>query len=362
MSILSPADRASPHAAASATGTRALFANPIVPAAPRAGSADPSVVHHDGSYWYCRSLDDGAIGIARASRLQDIGRAEMHVVWRAEPGTAWSAEVWAPDLQFIDGRWYVYFAASDGDNRNHRMYVLQSAGDDPCGPYTFRGKISAPTDCWAIDGLTVQHAGRLYFVWSGWRRPDDGFPQVLYIAPMSDPCTISGERVEIAAPDKPWEQKGAPLLEGPAPLYRNGRIFIAYSASASWTDDYAIGMLAFDGTDILSPAAWTKLAGPMFEKCHAVQVYGPGHNSFVRSPDGREDWIVYHAIDTFGGGWCGRSVRAQRFGWLPDGTPHLGRPVGPNVPIEEPSATQGTATATRPSRRAGGPGGGSRVP
>lgn len=319
----------------------ALFANPIVAAVAPAGSADPSVAFHAGRYWYCRSLGDRAIGIASAERLADIGQAEMQVVWRAEPGTAWSAEVWAPDLQFIDGRWYVYFAASDGDNRNHRMYVLASEGDDPAGPYRFRGKLAAPTDRWAIDGLTVEHAGRLYFVWSGWRAPDDGFPQVLYVAPMSDPCTISGERVEIAAPDQPWERQGAPLLEGPAPIYRDGRLHLAYSASASWTDDYAIGLLAFDGSDPLDPAAWRKLPGPQLAACPEVRVYGPGHNSFVKSPDGQEDWIVYHAIDASGAGWAGRSVRAQRIGWAACGTPVLGRPLGPGVPQPAPSGTPG---------------------
>jgi GH43 family beta-xylosidase len=328
-------------AAAPAAGTRplALFANPIVAARSPAGSADPSVVFHDGRFAYCRSLGDRAIGIAFAPRLQDIGTAPMDVVWQAEPGTPWSAEIWAPDLQHIGDRWYIYFAASDGDNRQHRMYALESQGDDPRGPYTFRGRITAPTDRWAIDGLTVMVDGRLHFVWSGWRDDDAGFPQVLYIAPMSDPLTISGERVEIAAPDQPWEQRGAPLLEGPAPLYRDGRLFVAYSASASWTEDYAIGLLAFDGGDPLSPAAWRKLPGPAFAPCPEVRIYGPGHNSFVKSPDGREDWIVYHAIDRPGAGWAGRSVRAQRFGWHADGTPHLGQPVGPGVPIEEPSGS-----------------------
>lgn len=263
----------------------------------------------------------------------------MHIVWQAVPGTHYSAEVWAPDLQFVNGRWYIYFAASDGDNRNHRMYALESEGEDPLGPYAFRGKIAAPTDCWAIDGLTIEHEDNLYFVWSGWRREGDGFPQVLYIAPMSDPCTISGERVEIAAPDLSWEQQGAPLLEGPAPLYRDGRIFISYSASASWTDDYAIGMLTFAGGNILCADAWTKARTPILAKCPEVQVFGPGHNSFVKSPDGSEDWIVYHAIGAEGGGWAGRSVRAQRCGWSVDGHVQVGAPVGPGIPIEEPSGS-----------------------
>ena len=317
----------------------AQFSNPIVAAAYPAGSADPSVSYHDGHYHYCRSLADGALGVARASRLQDIGRAEMVVVWRPEPGTPWCDEIWAPELQFVQGRWYIYFAASDGNNRNHRMYVLEADTQDTQGSYTFRGKIAAPTDRWAIDGIAVENAGQLYFVWSGWRNEDDGFPQVLYIAPMSDPCTISGERVEIAAPEHGWEQVGASLLEGPAVLYRDGRIFLSYSASASWTDDYTLGLLSYSGGDILSPDAWLRSAGPVFAQCRPHGVYGPGHNSFVHSPDGSEDWIVYHAIDHSGAGWSQRSVRAQRFGWTAEGLPDFGVPVAPGALVTEPSGS-----------------------
>ena len=320
----------------------ALFTNPIVLPAPPGGSADPSVVFHEGRYHYCRSLADGALGVASAARLQDIGREAMVVVWRPQAGTAWSSQIWAPELQCVKGRWTIYFAASDGENRNHRMYVLQADTPDPQGGYTFKGKVALPkdcADCWAIDGIAVEHAGGLYFVWSGWRQNDDGFPQVLYIAPMSDACTISGERRELAAPLHAWERHGAALIEGPAVLYAAGRIFLSYSASGSWTDDYALGLLAFSGGDILSPNSWVRSDTPRFMRCAKAGVFGPGHNSFVKSPDGQEDWMVYHATDRAGGGWARRSVRAQRIGWSADGEPELGLPVASGKPITEPSGS-----------------------
>ena len=228
------------------------FVNPIVPAQGSGGSADPSVVYRDGYYHYCRSLDGRAIGIAKARRLQDIGSAPMITVWTAPPGP-YGQELWAPELQYLRGRWYIYFAASDGNNVNHRMYALEAVTADPQQGYTFKGKVAAPVDRWAIDGIAIEVGDALYFVWSGWRGPTDGFPQVTYIAPMSDPWTISGDRREIAAPDRAWEQAGAPLQEGPSVLYRDGRIHLIYSASASWTDDYTLGRLTYAGGDIFDP-------------------------------------------------------------------------------------------------------------
>jgi GH43 family beta-xylosidase len=59
----------------------------------------------------------------------------------------------------------------------------------------------------------------------------------------------------------------------------------------------------------------------------------------VKSPDGREDWIVYHAARHPGAGW-NRDVRLQRLGWTKDGTPDFGVPVPPGVPLALPSGTR----------------------
>jgi len=319
------------------------FANPIVEASPRTGSADPSVVFHRGYYYYCRSLDDAAIGVARARRLQEIGAATPVVVFRPPPRTPYSRQVWAPELQRIRGRWTIYFAASDGNNANHRMYAIVSESDDPQGPYAFKGRVVGDDDAWEIDGAALELHGALYFVWSGW--PGRGeFPQVLYIAAMRDPWTVVGARHAIAVPELDWERAGAPLLESPEPLRHDGNTFIVYSAAASWSDDYALGLLRYVGGDPLRASSWRKARLPVFGKSAAAGVFGVGHPSFVRSPDGREDWIVYHAMARPGAGWSGRSVRAQPFGWCADGTPFFGSPVAAGRPIEEPSGTPGAGT------------------
>lgn len=325
----------------------ATFVNPIVEAAARTGSADPSVVFHRGYYFYCRSIGNGEIGVARARRLQDIGAAPMVTVFRPPPGMPYSRQVWAPELQRVRGRWYVYFSASDGVNANHRMYALQATTDDPQGDYAFKGRVADAVDGWAIDGVVLELEGALYFVWSGWPEAKGVFPQVLYIAPMSDPWTLSAERRLLAAPEFDWERSGAPLLEAPQPLRHGGTTYIAYSAGASWGDDYALGLLRYAGGDPLQAAAWIKEERPVLGKNVAAGAFGVGHPSFVRSPDGREDWIVYHAMSRSGAGWAGRAVWAQPFRWRPDGRPVFGDVPAPGSPIEEPSGTPGVAGRRR---------------
>lgn len=305
------------------------FANPVV----RSG-ADPWVIRHDGCYYLCQSRRN-AIWVHRSLRLQDIGRGESRRVWSPPAGTAYSKELWAPELHWIRGKWYIYVAADDGDNQNHRMIVLEGSSDDPQEPFAFKGKIAAPTDRWAIDGTVLQMPdGRLYFLWSGWEGTVN-VAQHLYIAPMSDPWTISGERVRISSPQLEWELHGEPLInEGPEALWNGDKLFIIYSASGSWTDDYCLGQLTWTGGAPLAPTSWVKKPDPVFARTN--DVFGPGHCSFVSSRDGVEKWIVYHSAKSPGSGW-NRQIDIQRFTWNPDGSPHFGRPVSPGVPMPEPS-------------------------
>lgn len=308
------------------------FTNPIKPAT----SADPSIYFKDGYYYYCWADGNNKIFVSRAKRLQDIDTATQVNVWTAPSGTMYSQNLWAPELLYLDNKWYIYFAADDGNNNNHRMYVLESNSQNAQGAYTFRGKIAPTTDKWAIDGTVLEKAdGTRYFVWSGWEG-DTNVRQCIYIARMSNAYTITGERVRLSIPDKTWEQVGTPhVQEAPQILVKNGVYHIIYSASGSWTDDYCLGRLTCTDGNVMNASSWTK-TGPVFKK--AATAYGPGHCSFTKSPDGKEDWIVYHACELPGGGWDGRSIRAQKFTWSGN-NPSFGTPVATGTAITVPSGT-----------------------
>ncbi|QNF29842.1 family 43 glycosylhydrolase [Metabacillus elymi] len=314
-----------------------LFKNPVV-----GEGADPWVVKHTDGYYYYTQTTGSNITIWKSKNLSDLGNAEKKVVWTPSPDAPNGHHMWAPEMHFINGKWYIYYAGSDGDMGKQRMYVLESEGSDPFGPYhhpegTKFGKITDPSDKWAIDGTILEYKNKLYFVWSGWEG-DVNVSQQLYIAPLENPWTISGDRVEISRPELNWELNGTPYInEGPQILKnKQGKVFIVYSASGSWTDDYCLGMLTLTGLDPINPDSWKKNPTPVFEKNPALGVYGPGHNSFVKSPDGKEDWIVYHAAKFKGAGW-NRNVRMQKFSWNEDGTPNFRVPVAADTLQRVPS-------------------------
>ncbi|MBC7922597.1 MAG: glycoside hydrolase family 43 protein [Ferruginibacter sp.] len=318
----------------------ATFANPLLPS-----GADPWTVYHDGYYYYTHSLQD-SITLWKTRNLADLGHAERKTVWKPPVAGPHSHQLWAPELHHLRGKWYLYYAASDGNNRHHRLWVLENSSPDPLeGPWILKGKVSDASDKWAIDGTVFENGGQLYLAWSGWEGDVNG-RQDIYLAKLKNPWTIEGKRVRLSSPTYAWERNGdtngqrhVAVNEGPQLLRRDGRVFLFYSASGCWTDTYALGRLTApaDG-NLLDANCWEKSPEPVFQQSPADGVFAPGHNAFFRSPDGTEDWILYHANDQPGQG-CGsfRTPRAQRFTWRVDGTPDFGRPVGVGVPLRLPS-------------------------
>lgn len=311
------------------------FTNPLLSSGP-----DPWIVKQGNTYYYTHTLGN-RIALWKTTKMTELRNTTPQTIWSAPSTGPNSQNVWAPEVHYINNKWYAYYAADDGINENHRMYVLENSSADPLtGTWVSKGKITDPSDKWAIDGTVFEHNSQLYFLWSGWEGTTN-VRQDIYIARMSDPWTIQGGRVMISTPTYDWEKAGDPdVNEGPQ-IIKNaaGRVYLVYSASGCWTDDYSLGLITLKaGGDPMNPADWSKNASPVFTKNPSAGAYGPGHHSFFKSADGTEDWIIYHANPQSGQG-CGnsRSPRIQKFTWNGDGTPSFGTPVSINTAITKPS-------------------------
>lgn len=290
----------------------------------QADSCDPWVISHEGEL-YSVAVDQPAkrkILVSRLAGLTDMDSAPAVEVWpAARTDVPEYVEIWAPELHLLDGRWYLYFGLYNGNFGNERIHVAEGTSTDPQGEYAYKGSLTVPTDRWSIDGTVMDIDGTKYLVWSGW----EGFEnesQNLYIARMSNPWTVVSDRVCISRPEYEWERNGYPYInEGPQALQRDGRLFMIYSASGSWTDDYCLGQLTFLGGDPLDPSSWRKEPQPVFQRSESI--VGTGHACFVNIEG--EDWLIYHAARSSGAGWA-RQVRAKKYTWNPDGTPHFGTP------------------------------------
>ncbi|HWB28718.1 MAG TPA: glycoside hydrolase family 43 protein [Chitinophagaceae bacterium] len=310
------------------------FTNPLLPSGP-----DPWVIQQGTNYYYTNTFGNH-IALYKTSRMSELGKATPVTIWVPPASGPWAKDIWAPEIHYLNHAWYVYFAADDGHNENHRIYVLENTNADPLqGAWVFKGKLAdTTTDKWAIDASVFSYKNVLYCIWSGWQADTNG-RQSIYIAKMKNPTQLEGHRVLIATPTYEWEKHGAPPVvnEGPEALVNPaGQLFITFSASGCWTDYYALGLLSLQpGGNPLNPADWHKSPAPVFETANGV--YAPGHNGFFVSKNGKENWIIYHANAAAGQG-CGgrRSPRMQKFTWNKNGTPDFGKPVAINTPVKKP--------------------------
>ncbi|GAB3009969.1 hypothetical protein GCM10027051_09160 [Niabella terrae] len=309
------------------------FTNPVMP-----GGPDPWVIQKDGIYYYTYTQGSKLVILA-AKNMSELASARRYDVWSPPSGEMYSKNLWAPELHEINGNWYFYFAADDGSNANHRMYVVENTAATPVeGSWEFKGKVSDPTDMWAIDGTILEYNGKMYMIWSGGNA--GAAPQSLYIAEMSNPWTITGEKQLISTPEFAWEKNGNPINEGPQVLKNaQGQVFIIYSASGYWSDGYCLGQLTLrEGGDPMQATDWTKKIHPVFAMRSESSAFGTGHNGFFKSPDGKEDWLLYHARSAANQGSSGgRSPRIQPFTWNTDGSPNFGLPTVMSVPQLRPS-------------------------
>ncbi|GAA0665058.1 hypothetical protein GCM10010193_15610 [Kitasatospora atroaurantiaca] len=322
-------------------------AQAAVPASPAVSYTNPLVnqradaqiyKHTDGYYYFTATAPEyDRIILRRATTIQGLSTAPETVIWTKHATGAMANHVWAPEIHFIDGKWYVYFAAGSSDDVwKIRMYVLESSSANPLtGSWTEKGQIATPMDSFALDATTFVVNGTRYLSWAQ-KDPAIATNSNVYIAKLTNPWTISGTPTRLTVPTYSWETVGYKVNEGPALIQHGDKVFLSYSASAT-DSNYCLGLLSAPASsNLLDAASWTKSATPVFTSNAATGQYGPGHNQFTTSEDGKSDILVYHDRnykDITGDPLNdpNRRTRVQKLYWNADGTPNFGIPVADGV-------------------------------
>ncbi|KAJ4329292.1 hypothetical protein N0V84_000187 [Fusarium piperis] len=313
------------------------FTNPI-----KTGS-DPHIAYHDGMY-YLTSTTWTDVRITAASTIEGLKTAESHVIWSDRSNPARACNFWAPEMHKVGDRWYVYFSASLCNSDwgivlpSLRVYVLQGGAENPLSAdYEISDPILPPNyNAGMLDATLFDIEGTTYFLFSAVDGPESPDGASLWIAQLLSPTTC-GNATMIAAPEFDWEQEDSAVLEGPYGIVSPaGTIYVVYSADSCNTPAYKLGVMKFTaGADPLHPKSWTKSPEPIFQTMNGL--YGPAHNAFFKSPDGTEDWQVFHANLNANDG-CGstRKTFIQPVSWKDDQI-DLGDPLPVGVEIKAPS-------------------------
>ena len=297
------------------------FSNPV-----QGDGADPWIFYNNGYYYYI-ATGGSALRLRRAANIGDLPHAESKIIYDPEDGHMWSKNLWSPEIHYYsdeqigkgNGGWYCYIACDDGNNTNHRMYVIKCLdGNDLFGRWgnPVTGEVNVPqkieaTDIpdfdntWAAGQTDIMINNQLYLMYvTEKNRGTKDFHQTINIVKMTNPWTITGQSYPICKPDYDWEMHGhavsaetgkvwPKVVEGGTAVYGdNGEIYIIYSGSGYWTTYYALGQLKYMGGDPLDASSWQKSPEPIFSKNN--QINGCGHASYVTDTSGQR-WICYHA-------------------------------------------------------------------
>lgn len=265
--------------------------------------ADPYVYKHtDGTYYFTASIPayDGIV-LRHSDTLAGLKDAEEVRVWQKHDKGIMSEHIWAPELHYLDGKWYIYYAGGDIDDVwAIRPYILECVDQDPMtGNWVEKGKMTRAEEdefsfeAFSLDGTVFENRGKHYYIWA--EKVGVG-KQIsnLYIAEMENPCKLKTVQVLLTTPDYDWERIGFWVNEGPAVIHHDGKIYMTYSASETGAA-YCLGMLSIsEYADPLDPAMWKKERYPVLETNAEKGIYGPGHNSFTEDEQGNPI-MVYHA-------------------------------------------------------------------
>ncbi len=291
--------------------------------------ADPWVYKTDaGDYFLIATVPEyDRIVLRKANSINGLKEAKEKEIWHKHEKGVMGSHIWAPELHRIDGKWYIYFAAGEAENIwNIRMWVLSNSSADPMqGKWKEEGQIKTQKESFSLDATTFEHKGKRYLIWAqNVRGGDSG--TALVLSEMKNPTTLTGSEVILTEPEFSWERVKYNVNEGPAVIKKDGRIFIAYSASAT-NHNYCMGLLwANEDADLLNAASWNKSPGPVFYTSEELKRYGPGHNSFTTSEDGKSTIMIYHARDykEIQGHELSdknRATRARKVNWTKSGFP-----------------------------------------
>ncbi|RYC79294.1 Extracellular exo-alpha-(1-_5)-L-arabinofuranosidase [Fusarium oxysporum f. sp. narcissi] len=297
--------------------------------------ADPHIVKHsNGWYYFTASVPEYDRVILRRSRtIQGLTDAEEVTIWDKKDSDAGVGYVWAPELHYIGDKWYIYFALGRKSDFDIRIFVLEGTGDDAVtADWIEKAWVETDWDTFSLDATTFEVDGTRYLCWAQSDPTWSDANTSIMLAPMLNPWTLKLPAVAISRPELAWERVRNIVNEGPYALVKKDKVWLTYSASST-DQNYVMGLLSADyRAELMNPAVWNKSQEPIFKSNANTSQYGPGHNSFTISEDGKSDILVYHSrqyrdINGEPLNNPDRHTRVQKLYWKADGSPNFGIPV-----------------------------------
>ncbi|MDQ6709141.1 MAG: family 43 glycosylhydrolase [Candidatus Dormibacteraeota bacterium] len=357
------------------------YTNPILATIPGDGvvqsCADPSSVRQQGPgvqpwYVYCTqdplNDNDRVAGTYRFHLIPMLKSWDLvHFTYVGDAFTTLpsyalkDAHLFAPDVEFMNGRYYMYYTITDtqkpsGEAGGNGSAIGVATAPTPEGPWTDSGSPAVephPAQCcpgsrrWVFDPDVIQ-VGTQKFIYYG---SYFGGVSVRHLDPTglhSDPAT----QVQVTIANR---------YEGSEVVQRNGYFYL-FASAANCCNGPLTGYSVFVGRSTTPQGPFTDaqgislLDGPVggtpVLTMNGNQFVGPGHNEVFTDFSG-QDWTFSHAVDRndpyfkYQPGFTKRPLVLNPVDWI-NGWPRA--TAGRWTPVSEfaPAAQPGETTRYRP--------------
>ncbi|MDB5046380.1 MAG: arabinan endo 5-alpha-L-arabinosidase [Deinococcus sp.] len=279
--------------------------------------ADPSIIQSrtpgdTNWYLYCTTDPHNTADVDAQNNLNfhliSMAKSADLVKWTyigdafaAKPG--WvkdDAGLWAPDIEYLNGKYYLYYTASDTKAGGSAIGVATS--DSPAGPWTDSGTPVVepqgppggnPNDRrWVFDSEVItDDAGQ------GWMYYGSYFGGISVRQLSADGLKTNATTQKEVAIDNRYE--GAQVV-------RHGGFYYLMASAANCCNGPLTGYSIFAGRSASPTGPFvdkegvslldTRVGGTPVISMNGNRWVGPGHNA-VFTDAGGQDWTVYHAIN-----------------------------------------------------------------
>lgn len=309
------------------------YSNPVIDS----DNPDPSVIKAEDGYFYLYATG-GNTWIHKSKDLVHWTFVSGAYKEDAKPSWEPDAGIWAPDINYIDGKYVMYYSLSKwGGGATCGIGV--SVSDSPAGPFTDLGKLFRSNEIGvhnSIDPFYIEDNGKKYLFWGSWYG-------IWGVELSEDGLSLKGgiehakaTKVQVAA-----NTGNTGAYEGSYILKRGDYYYLFCStgtccegANSTYTT------VVCRSTNLFGPYV-NKAGEDMNNNKHEVLIHrnnaflGTGHNAEIVQDDEGKDWILYHAFRTADPD-KGRVVLLDRVYWDNEGWPYL-IGDGPVVKAEAPA-------------------------
>lgn len=290
----------------------ATYTNPVIDR----DAPDPTVIRaEDGTFYAYATWRDRNIPVYKSTDMVNWEYQGGIFAKGEVPQFVPKAAIWAPDINYIEGKYVLYFSMSTWGGEWDAC-IGRAVSDSPTGPFRdakmlFQGKHIGVQN--SIDPVVFQEDGRKYLAWGSFHG--------IYLTELTE------DGLEVDDIHNLTRIAGT-AYEGTY-IHKRGDYYYLFASTGSCCEGLKSTYQTVVGRSksLYGPYV-DKNGGRMLDNCHEIllsgdeNVKGTGHDSQIITDDRGQDWIFYHAYDTKAPN-AGRKMYMDRVMWV-DGWPQIG--------------------------------------